>query len=214
MRRFFTVGKPQANTNTQRISQGIQARTTKPVGWRSNCAAGPSSPLSLSWPRSLVVRQISFGFQTLRNSVRQAMEISAAPTSTSMGPWKLEIRNCGIAKVTPVTRIAGQIPLTPFQPAKAQISQNGTSTEKNGSCRPTIADSASSSRPVTLASVMTGVPSAPYATGAVFAIRDRPDAASGEKPSPMRIAPVTATGVPNPAAPSKKAPKAKAISSS
>ena len=43
---------------------------------------------------------------------------------------------------------------------------------------------------------------------------ERPDAASGEKPSPIRIAPVTATGVPNPPAPSKKAPKAKATSSS
>ncbi len=61
---------------------------------------------------------------------------------------------------------------------------------------------------------MTGVPSAPKATGAVLAIRDRPEAASGEKPSPIRMAAVTATGVPKPAAPSKKAPKQKAISSS
>ena len=66
-----------------------------------------------------------------------------------------------MANVTPVTRMAGQIPFTPFQPENAQISQNGTSTEKNGNCRPTIADSAISSRPVTLASVMIGVPSAP-----------------------------------------------------
>ncbi len=43
---------------------------------------------------------------------------------------------------------------------------------------------------------------------------DRPEAASGEKPRPMRIAPVTATGVPKPAAPSKNAPKQKATSSS
>ena len=38
------------------------------------------------------------------------------------------------------------------------------------------------------ASAMIGVPSAPKATGAVFAISERPDAASGEKPSPIRIA--------------------------
>ena len=56
-----------------------------------------------------------------------------------------------------------------------------------------------------------GVPSAPKATGAVLAISDRPEAASGEKPSPIRMAPVTATGVPKPPAPSKKAPNAKAI---
>ncbi len=61
---------------------------------------------------------------------------------------------------------------------------------------------------------MIGVPSAPNATGAVLAMSDRPDAASGVKPSPIRIAPVTATGVPNPAAPSKNAPKQNATSSS
>ena len=61
---------------------------------------------------------------------------------------------------------------------------------------------------------MTGVPSAPKATGAVLAISDRPEAASGEKPRPIRMPAVTATGVPKPAAPSKKAPKQKAISSS
>ena len=27
------------------------------------------------------------GFQTFRNSVRQAMEINAAITSTNIGPW-------------------------------------------------------------------------------------------------------------------------------
>ena len=59
-----------------------------------------------------------------------------------------------------------------------------------------------------------GVPSAPKATGAVLAMSERPAAASGEKPRPIRIAPVTATGVPKPEAPSKNAPNAKAISSS
>ena len=48
---------------------------------------------------------------------------------------------------------------------------------------------------------MIGVPSAPNATGAVLAMSDRPEAASGEKPSPISIAPVTATGVPKPDAP-------------
>jgi len=61
---------------------------------------------------------------------------------------------------------------------------------------------------------MIGVPRAPYATGAVLAISESPDAARGEKPSPIKIAPVTATGVPNPAAPSKKAPKLNAMSRS
>ena len=48
----------------------------------------------------------------------------------------------------------------------------------------------------------------------MLAISERPAAASGEKPSPISMAPVTATGVPKPEAPSKKAPKEKAISSS
>ena len=48
----------------------------------------------------------------------------------------------------------------------------------------------------------------------MLAISDSPEAASGENPSPMRIAPVTATGVPKPDAPSKKAPKENAMSSS
>ena len=41
----------------------------------------------------------------------------------------------------------------------------------------------------------------------MLAISDRPEAASGEKPSPIRIEPVIATGVPKPDAPSKNAPK-------
>ncbi len=68
--------------------------------------------------------------------------------------------------------------------------------------------------PVTLARPAIGVPRAPKATGAVLAMSERPEAASGEKPSPIRIAPVTATGVPKPDAPSKNAPNAKAMSRS
>ena len=67
------------------------------------------------------------------------------------------------------------------------------------------------SMPVTPDRAMMGVPSAPKATGAVLAMSDNPEAASGPKPRPMRIAAVTATGVPKPAAPSKNAPKEKAI---
>jgi hypothetical protein len=43
----------------------------------------------------------------------------------------------------------------------AATSQKGTITEKKGSWRPTIADSWSSGRPVTLARVISGVPMAP-----------------------------------------------------
>ena len=61
---------------------------------------------------------------------------------------------------------------------------------------------------------ISGAPNAPKATGAVLAIRERPEADSGVNPRPIRIAPVTATGVPNPQAPSMKAPKLNATNSS
>src|SRR4051812_23591664 len=52
------------------------------------------------------------------------------------------------------------------------------------------------------------------ACSVVCPVSESPEAASGENPRPIRIAPVTATGVPKPEAPSKKAPKANAIRSS
>ena len=81
--------------------------------------------------------------------------------STSHGPWKFDTRNCGTAKLTPAVRHAGQTPIIPRQPANAHTTQNGTRSEKNGSCRPTIAESVCTSRPVTPARAMMGVPSAP-----------------------------------------------------
>jgi len=97
------------------------------------------------------------------------------------------------------------------KPANAQISQKGTRMQKGARIRPAIAPSRISLMPVTLANAMMGVPSAPNATGAVFAINDKPEASSGLNPSPISSAAVTATGVPKPAAPSKNAPKQNAI---
>ena len=101
----------------------------------------------------------------------------------------------------------------PRQPAYAAISQNGTISEKTGSWCPIIALSSCRSSPVTPASAITGVPSAPNATGAVFAISESALASSGANPRPSRSAAVIATGVPKPAAPSKNAPNANATSS-
>ena len=94
-----------------------------------------------SFPRSAGDSQSSRGCHTLRNRIRQPIEISDAPISTIHGLMKFEITNCGTANETPVTRMAGQIAIMPRQPANAQISQNGTISEKNGNCRPTIAPS-------------------------------------------------------------------------
>src|ERR1700689_3457680 len=96
----------------------------------------------------------------------------------------------GTANATPATSSAGQTAMVRLAPAYANINQNGISTEKNGSWRPTITLSDASGSPVTPASATTGVPSAPNATGAVLAITERPDASSGGKPSRSSSAPV------------------------
>jgi len=57
--------------------------------------------------------------------------------------------------------MAGQIASMPRQPANTQISQNGTISEKNGNCRPTIAPRRKGSMPVTCERPAIGVPSAP-----------------------------------------------------
>lgn len=51
----------------------------------------------------------------------------------------------------------------------------------------------------------------PKATGAVLARRQMADALKAEKPNPLSMVAAIATGVPNPAAPSRNAPKANAI---
>src|SRR5262245_5544295 len=102
--------------------------------------------------------------------------------------------------------MAGRQPTTPRQPDIVATSQAGTISEKNGNCRPAICESAISSRPEILASVVMGVPSAPKATGEVLANSASPAAYSGEKPSPISSAAEMATGVPNPAAPSTNEP--------
>ena len=93
--------------------------------------------------------------------------------------------------------------------------------ENSGSWRPTIADRArvtlvgsvwprigATSRP----RVTTGMPIDPNATGAVLARRASTAAVTGSKPRLARIDAEMATGAPNPAMPSIRAPKLKATS--
>src|SRR3546814_7933757 len=54
-------------------------------------------------------------------------------------------------------------------------------------------DSCRRSMPLTADRAMTGAPSAPYATGAVLAMSDRPAACKGANPNPINMAAVTAT---------------------
>jgi len=78
-----------------------------------------------------------------------------------------------------------------------------------GSCRPIIAASVAAGRPVTAPSIVTGVPSAPNATGAVLKIRTNTRASSGGNPTRISSELVIATGVPKPEIPSSRAPKQK-----
>src|SRR5436190_21420930 len=125
----------------------------------------------------------SFGRHTFSRSPTAAMEQSEDITCTSQGPWKFDTRNWGMANAKPAVNAAGHTPIIPRKPAMAQTTQKGTSSEKNGNCRPTICESATSLIPVTLHNAIMGVPRAPKATGAVLAINDNPDACRGLKPS-------------------------------
>src|SRR5947207_9561738 len=146
----------------QTMIQGIRANQTCALeGFGPGALGGGMVAADSSLERSAGESHSTFGCHTLRKPIRQAIEISDAPMSTIHGLMKFEIRNCGIANETPVTKMAGQTSFMPFQPAKAQISQNGTISEKNGSCRPTIAPRRNGSMPVTLARPAIGVPSAP-----------------------------------------------------
>ena len=109
--------------------------------------------------------------------------------------------------------MAGSTSKVSDQPTIARTSQKGTMIPVIGRMRPTIALRSDSGRPVTAASVCTGVPIAPQATGDVFAIRLSAAAWKGWNPSPIMNAPAIATGAPKPAAPSMNAPKQNATSS-
>src|SRR6476620_2514439 len=135
--------------------------TSPVVGFGPGGGGGGRPSAELSFERNAGESHSSFGCHTLRKRIRHAIEMSDAPMSTIHGLMKFEMRYCGTAKETPVTMIAGQTSFMPFQPAKAQISQNGTMSEKNGNCRPTIAPSRNGSMPVTLARPAIGVPRAP-----------------------------------------------------
>ncbi len=134
--------------------------------------------------------------------------------STRLLSTRFDQANCVTANETPTTRIAGITSTVSAQLTSARTSHKGTMTAVNGRMRPVIALSCASGKPVTAASVCSGVPMAPNATGAVLAMRFSVAAWKGSKPSPIMNAPAIATGVPNPAAPSRNAPKQNATSRS
>ncbi len=123
----------------------------------------------------------------------------------------MEHTNCAIAKVTPATIAAGHVWRTPRAPSTTPTRISGTISARKGVWRPTIEPRSSMGRSVWAASVTIGVAIEPNATGAVLPMRERAAAFSGLNPSASSITVVIATGVPNPARPSIRAPNVKAM---
>ena len=119
--------------------------------------------------------------------------------------------NCASANTIPQTSVAGSVCRTPRQRSMMNTSAIGTNTPSSGVCRPTICASVCSGMLVTAARVVIGTASAPKATGAVLATSATVAALIGLKPSAISITLVIATGVPNPASASRRAPKQNAM---
>src|SRR5512146_1566432 len=81
---------------------------------------------------------VSLGCQNHRNTVVATNDPMPPTMFTSAGPYRWAMVNGAAAQVPPQTRIAGQHPLTPFQPAIIAASHAGMIREKNVNCRPAI----------------------------------------------------------------------------
>src|SRR3954467_2461195 len=112
-----------------------------------------------------------------------------------------------MAKAIPHTKAGSHVSRNPRHPSMMITNNSGTNSANTGVCRPTTDDTTCNGSPVTCANVITGVPIAPNATGAVLATSDTAAALSGENPSATSITEQMATGAPNPASASISAPK-------
>ncbi len=134
-----------------------------------------------------------------------------ATTSASGTETKFDVAYWASPKTTPPISAGGQASRRPRRPSTMATSARGTTADKIGVWRPTMAPKVSVGKPETFASVMMGVAIAPNATGAVLATSDSAAAFSSPKPRASNITEVTATGVPNPANASSNAPKENAM---
>src|SRR6266436_9713459 len=134
------------------------------------------------------------GFQKSRKITVHNSENSPAVISTKLLSMWLDQKNCIEAKEMPTTRMAGSTSNVSFQGTMARTSQNGTMTAVMGRMRPIMAFMSASGSKVTAASIWTGVPIDPQATGAVLAMRLSAAAWKGLNPKPIMNAPAMATG--------------------
>src|SRR5205809_3914592 len=200
-------GSPHKNTKTDRIANGIQALTICPaVCLRTTAAFALGCPAGIA-ARSSSNLQTCFGRQNRRKATVATNETTPPAMSTRFESTWLDQRYCVTLKDVPTTRMAGSTSNVSAQPTIARTSQKGTMMPVMGRMRPIMALRSDSGRPDTAASVCTGVPMAPHATGDVFAISLSAAAWNGLNPRPIMKAPAIATGAPNPAAPSMNAPK-------
>src|SRR3989442_654803 len=171
------------------MANGIQALMICPAVCRrtpgaADVAAGSCSSL-----------QIRFGFQNRRKSTVARREMTPPAISTRFESTWLDQKYCVRLNETPTTRMAGSTSKVSLQPTIARTSQNGTMIPVMGRMRPIIALRSDSGRPDTAASVCTGVPMAPHATGDVLASRLSAAAWNGLNPSPIMKAPAIATDI-------------------
>ncbi len=90
----------------------------------------------------------------------------------------------------------GQHSLTPLAPSMTNSIKNGTTRLSTAVMKPVIGAMVRTSVPETSAATTTGSPTAPKATGTVFAMSATMAARMGEKPTAMSIAAAIATGAP------------------
>src|SRR6185437_12079661 len=191
--RCFTGAIPHDPTKITSKRYGIHARNTFRV-------------VSVAQPGSA-----SLGFQTRHSITNAAIAINDDSMSVRYGPTKFETRNCVPANATPQVIAAGITPANPRQPPSTSTRYAGMNNESGAHTRPTFALRLLSGSPVIPASVTSGMPIAPNATGAVLASRQIAAARNGGNPKPASMEAAIATGVPNPVAPSRNAPNANAI---
>src|SRR6476619_8422540 len=101
----------------------------------------------------------------------QAMQLSELRMSANSGPMTFDTMNSTVANDTPQTTTAGSTSSVLRQPAIMTTRYTGIIIETIAHNRPTMLLSGRTGNPVMPASVVTGMPIDPNATGAVLAIK-------------------------------------------
>ena len=177
----------------------------------------PLRSVTSSWAgSSMRSRRLStpLGFHTRRKIKPAPRETMQATTLVSWYAKKVAAAHWAMAKEMPITAAAGPASLTPRMPSRMKRMKKGTTAAMSRTCReisPAISAVCSAVRPPTEPAVVTGMPTAPKATGAVLAISTVVAALSGFTPRARIMVAVIATGAPKPARASNKPPKQKAM---